>query len=133
MSLNYDLNEYRAIMSLHNAACEAWGAYTDPARCSMSTVRAKNEADAALGCKVADTLRELQRLRGQRLVMLDLLSEAAHVIHNLPDEAETQYEADRLSELKDKIADARCSVLLDLVEQRASVAAPATKPVARQS
>lgn len=114
MPLDYDLNEYRAFMDLHNAACEAWEAYADPARCSMATVRAKNETGAALARKVADTMRELQRLRGQRLVMLELLSEAAHVIHNLPDEAETQDEADRLNELKDKIADARGAVLLEL-------------------
>ena len=57
---------------------------------------------------------ELDRLRGQRAVMLDLLGEAAHVIHNLPDEVETQAEADAISELKDKIADVRGAVLLEL-------------------
>lgn len=57
---------------------------------------------------------ELDRLRGQRLVMLELLGEAAHVIHNLPDEVETQEEADMLTALKDRIADARGAVLLEL-------------------
>jgi hypothetical protein len=36
------------------------------------------------------------------------------VIHNLPDEAETQDEADMLNTLKDRIADARGAVLLEL-------------------
>ena len=114
MPLDYDLNEYRAVIALHNAACESWEAYADPARCSMTTVRVKNETDAALARKVADMLRELQRLRGQRVVLLELLGEAAHVIHNLPDEVETQEEADMLTVLKDRIADARGAVLLEL-------------------
>jgi hypothetical protein len=57
---------------------------------------------------------ELSRLRGERLVLLELLSEAADVIHNLPDEVETQEEADRINALKDRIADARGAVLLEL-------------------
>ena len=47
---------------------------------------------------------ELDRLRGQHLVLMELLAEAAHVIHNLPDEVETQEEADMLNTLKDRIA-----------------------------
>ena len=46
---------------------------------------------------------ELERLRGQRLVMLELLGEVAHVVHNLHDEVETQEEADMLRTLKDRI------------------------------
>ena len=57
---------------------------------------------------------EFDRLRGQRLVLLELLGDAAHVIHNLPAEAETQEEADMLRTLKDRIADARGAVLLEL-------------------
>lgn len=57
---------------------------------------------------------EIDRLRGQRLVLLELLGEAAHVIHNLPDEVETQEEAAMLAALKDRIADARGAVLLEL-------------------
>jgi hypothetical protein len=57
---------------------------------------------------------ELDRLRGQRLVLLELLGDAAHVIHNLPDEVETQEEADMLHTLKDRIADARGAMLLEL-------------------
>ena len=57
---------------------------------------------------------EFDRLRAQRLVLLELLGEAAHVIHNLPDEVEMQEEADMLSTLKDRIADARVAVLLEL-------------------
>lgn len=55
---------------------------------------------------------EIDQLRGQRKVLEELLGEAAHVIHNLPDEAETQEEADALRSLKDRIADARGAVWL---------------------
>jgi hypothetical protein len=61
------------------------------------------------------SLEDMKRLRGQRLVLLELLGEAAHVIHNMPDEVETQEEADMLRTLKDRIADARGAVLLDLL------------------
>ena len=57
---------------------------------------------------------ELERLRGQRAVLLDLLGEAAHVIHNFPDEVETQAEADALRGLKDQISDARGAILMEL-------------------
>lgn len=56
---------------------------------------------------------EIELLRGQRMVLMELMAEAADVIHNLPDEAETQDEADRLNALKDSIADARGAVLLN--------------------
>lgn len=61
-------------------------------------------------------LAELGRLRGQQMVLLELLGEAAEVIHNLPDEVETQDEADMLNALKDRIADARGAVLLGLTK-----------------
>jgi TusA-related sulfurtransferase len=57
---------------------------------------------------------ENQRMRGERLVMLEILADAAQAIHNLPDEVETQEEADMLRTLKDRIADARGAVLLDM-------------------
>lgn len=76
-----------------------------------------NDSNAALARRVSDTMRELQRLREQRLVLLELLAEAALVIHNLPDEVETQDEADTLNRLKDRIADARGAVLLELSQR----------------
>lgn len=56
---------------------------------------------------------ELDHLRGQRLVMLELLGDAADVIHNLPDEVETQEEADMLTALKNRIAAQGLGVLVD--------------------
>lgn len=63
MSTSYDLSEYRSVMALHHAACEAWEAYADPARCSMTTTRVKNETQEVMARKVGDLLREVQRLR----------------------------------------------------------------------
>jgi hypothetical protein len=40
-----------------------------------------------------------------------------NLIHNLPDEVETQQEADRLNTLKDRIADARGAVLREIAER----------------
>ncbi len=57
---------------------------------------------------------EVDRLRGQRAVMIELLADAANAIHNLPDEVETQDEADMLRRLRDKIADTRNVVLLEM-------------------
>jgi len=74
-------------------------------------------SNAELACLQARTLLrecadEVELLRGQRMVLMELLAECADVIHNLPDEAETQDEADRLNRLKDRIADARGAVML---------------------
>lgn len=71
--------------------------------------------DEHLADVIDRALGDMKRLRGQRLVLLELLGEAAHVIHNLPDEVETQEEADMLRALKDRIADARGAVFLDLL------------------
>lgn len=65
MALDYDLNEYRRIMALHDAHCEAWEAYADPARNSLTTIRVKNETQTAMAEAVANLLRDLQRQRGQ--------------------------------------------------------------------
>ena len=67
---------------------------------------------------LAEAADEIALLRGQRMVLLELLTEAADVIHNLPDEAETQDEADRLNALKDQIADARAAVMLTWTAQQ---------------
>lgn len=61
--------------------------------------------------KAAD---ELDKLRGQRMVLMQLVADVAEVIHNLPDEVETQEEADAIGGLKDRIADARSLILLDI-------------------
>ena len=76
-----------------------------------------NSDDELARLQASDLLRqcadELALLRGQRMVMMELLAECANVIHNLPDEAETQDEADRLTALKDSIAMARGTIMLN--------------------
>ena len=46
------------------------------------------------------------------MALLELLADAADVIHNLPDECESQDESDQITELKNRIADARAAVML---------------------
>lgn len=63
MALDYNLEEYRELMALLDAASEAWTAYADPDRNSLATIRRKNQTRAAFGRRVADLLRELQTYR----------------------------------------------------------------------
>lgn len=76
-----------------------------------------NSDDELARLQAASLLRqcadELELLRGQRMVLMELLAECSDVIHNLPDEAETQDEADRLTALKDSIATARGTIMLN--------------------
>lgn len=95
MALDYDLNEYSAVMDLHSAACEAWEAYADTRRRSMTTVRAKNETHAALASKVGEMLRELQRLRDSTEV--DMSASARRKIVEMHKENERLTEALKLA------------------------------------
>ncbi len=55
---------------------------------------------------------ELELLRGQRMVLMELLAECADVIDTMPDEAETLDEAERLLKLKKSVSAARGTILL---------------------
>lgn len=103
MPLEFDLNEHRAVMAMHHAACEAWDAYSDPARNSLTTIRVKNETQAALSTKVAELLRELQALRGERAVMVDVLRECDKVISVAKMDAESTDEDGALEDLLSSI------------------------------
>lgn len=55
---------------------------------------------------------EIERLRGQRDVLEQLLGDAGEVLHTLT-EPETQDEAEMLRTLKDRIADARGAIWIE--------------------
>jgi hypothetical protein len=114
VALDYDLTEYRAVMDLHNTACEAWEVNADPARCTQTTVRVKNATHAAFSAKVAALLRELQELRGQRGAMAALMRELLRVVQTL-DEPENDDEAQLLHDLESK-----ATAMLAHIDQQAA-------------
>jgi hypothetical protein len=116
LALDFDLAEFRTLISLHDAACESWDDYADPARCSMEYVRVKNKTEADFSNSVISTLRELQRLRGQRKVLEALLGEAAEVLTTV--DGDSADEDDALRALRDRIADARGVLWVELAGAR---------------